>query len=95
MIKITNNKIIKRINHFLADFFEEHPVWLLSLLSFLLVSYLLTLFGLYALKSPSSEEIPKSNVVKVNLYNTVLEKLKSRDTKIQQLKNINHSDIFR
>jgi len=95
MIKITNNKIIKKINHFLADFFEDHPTWFLSLLSFLLICYLFTLFGLYALKSPDSQEIPKSNTVKTGLYKTVLEKLKNRDIKIQQAKDISYPDIFR
>lgn len=86
---------IKKIGRSLAGSLKNHPVWYLLILSWLLITYALIIFGSYAVKNPAATEINTQLQIKSELYQRALERLKARDANIQQGIEKNYPDIFR
>lgn len=95
MMTFSNNKTIKKLSYLLAELFKKHPAWLLLLLIGLLTVYLFILFGLYALKNPAPKVEQADNKIKIEVYQKVLAQLKSREARIQQVKETSYPDIFK
>ncbi len=86
---------IHRANRALAQILKRHPTWCLITLSFLLIIYALIIFGLYALKNPPATEINAGLKIDSETYQSIIAKLKARDTNIQQGIGQNYPDIFK
>lgn len=79
----------------MAELCQNHPTWLLGLLTLLFIIYLLIIFGLYGLKNSNPRNEQNNAGVNAELYQTVISRLKNREMKIQQAKKTDYPDIFK
>ena len=85
----------KKLNGNLAALIKNRPAGLLATFILLLFLYALIIFGLYAVKEPGATEANAQLQVKKELYDSVLERLKTREANIQQGTAQNYPNIFR
>jgi len=95
MMIFSDKKIIKKFQYLSVELFKKHPTWLLCLLIFILTIYLFVLFGFYALKDPPKQPAQSNIKMKTELYQSVVDRLKNRETKIQEAKEASYPDIFK
>jgi len=84
----------KKITDGLVAVLTKRPVWCLLFLGLTMFSYLAYLFYVAVLKVPPSP--PESKVeIKAGIYSKVLERLKQRETDLQQGIERDYPDVFR